>query len=242
MAPLVLGVLASGRGSNLQAILDACEAGTLAARVRIVVSDVATAQALERARRHGAEARHVDPRSFPTRQAFDRAVMEVLREAGVDLVCLAGFMRLLGPEFVAAYRHRILNIHPALLPAFPGLHGQRKALEYGAKITGCTVHFVDEGVDTGPIIIQAAVPVYDDDTEETLAARILRQEHRIYPEAIRLFAQGRLEVRGRRVVIRGAGAAGSDPTLVNPWDGPGPETRQANTEDPWRPTRCGERS
>ncbi len=208
MTPIALGVLASGRGSNLQAILDACGAGTIPARVRIVVSDVAAAHALERARRHGVDARHVDPKAYPTRQAFDRAVVAILQEAAVDLVCLAGFMRLLGPEFVAAYRHRSMNIHPALLPAFPGLHVQRKAVEHGVKISGCTVHFVDEGTDTGPIVIQAAVPVYDDDTEETLAARILQHEHRIYPQAIRLFAEGRLEVRGRRVICRGAPKAG----------------------------------
>ena len=218
MTPIALAVLASGRGSNLQAILDACQDEAFPARVRIVVSDVATAQALERARRHGVEARHVNPKGYPTRQEFDRAVMAILREAAVDLLCLAGFMRLLGPQFVAAYRNRILNIHPALLPAFPGLHGQRKALDYGAKVSGCTVHFVDEGTDTGPIIIQAAVPVYDDDTEETLAARILRHEHRIYPQAIRLFAEGRLDVQGRRVICRGAPKASqaAPAAIVNP--------------------------
>ncbi len=218
MRPIALAVLASGRGSNLQAILDACEVGAIPARVRIVVSDVATAHALERARRHGVEGRHVDPKAYPTRQTFDRAVVAILQEAAVDLVCLAGFMRLLGPDFVAAYRNRIMNIHPALLPAFPGLHGQRKALEYGVKVSGCTVHFVDEGTDTGPIIIQAAVPVCDDDTEETLAARILRHEHQIYPQAIRLFAEGRLEVQGRRVICRGApkAADAAAAAVVNP--------------------------
>jgi phosphoribosylglycinamide formyltransferase-1 len=183
-----------------------------------VVSDVATAHALERARRGGVEARHVDPKAYPTRGDFDRAVVAILQEAAVDLVCLAGFMRLLGADFVAAYRNRIMNIHPALLPAFPGLHVQRKAVEYGVKVSGCTVHFVDEGTDTGPIIIQAAVPVADDDTEETLAARILRYEHRIYPQAIRLFAEGRLQVQGRRVTCRGGPAAAEAPpvALVNP--------------------------
>lgn len=218
MASLTLGVLASGRGSNLQAILDACASGAIPARLRLVVSDVAAAYALERARRHGVAARHVDPTAYPTRDAFDRAVLAALQEAGVDLVCLAGFMRLLGKNFVAAFRNRIMNIHPALLPAFPGLHVQRKAVEYGVKISGCTVHFVDEGTDTGPIIIQAAVPVLDDDTEESLAARILQEEHRIYPKAIRLFAEGRLEVRGRRVLVRGgpAGASRPEGVLVNP--------------------------
>ncbi len=200
--PLRVGVLASGRGSNLQAILDAIEAGQLAARVVVVVSDRADAQALDRARRHGVKAVFVDPRQHPEREVFDRAVAAVLDEHRVELVCLAGFMRILTPGFVAAYRDRIMNIHPALLPSFPGLHAQRQALAYGAKIAGATVHFVDEGVDTGPIILQAAVPVLDDDTEETLSARILAEEHRIYPRAIQLFAEGRLERRGRRVIIR----------------------------------------
>ena len=200
--PLRVGVLASGRGSNLQAILDAIDAGRLAARVVVVVSDRADAQALDRARRHGAKAVFVDPRQHPDREAFDRAVLAVLDEHKVELVCLAGFMRLLTPGFIAAYRHRILNIHPALLPSFPGLHAQRQALAYGAKISGATVHFVDEGVDTGPIILQAAVPVLDDDTEETLSARILAEEHKIYPGAIQLFVEGRLEIQGRRVIIR----------------------------------------
>jgi len=200
--PLRVGVLASGRGSNLQAILDAIDAGRLAARVMVVVSDRADAQALDRARRHGVKAVFVDPRQHPDREAFDRAVLAVLDEHKVELVCLAGFMRLLTPGFIAAYRHRILNIHPALLPSFPGLHVQRQALAYGAKISGATVHLVDEGVDTGPIVIQAAVPVLDDDTEETLSARILAEEHKIYPRAIQLFVEGRLEIQGRRVIIR----------------------------------------
>lgn len=200
--PLQVGVLASGRGSNLQAILDAIETGKLAARVVVVVSDRAEAQALDRARRHGAKAVFVDPRQHPDREAFDRAVLAVLDEHRVELVCLAGFMRLLTPGFIAAYRNRILNIHPALLPSFPGLHAQRQALAHGVKVSGATVHFVDEGVDTGPIILQAAVPVLEDDTEETLAARILAEEHKIYPRAIQLFAEGRLEIQGRRVIIR----------------------------------------
>lgn len=200
--PLRVGVLASGRGSNLQAILDAIEAGRLAARVVVVVSDRPDAQALDRARRHGVKAVFLDPKQYPDREAFDRAVLAVLEEHRVELVCLAGFMRLLTPAFVAAYRGRIMNIHPALLPSFPGLHAQRQALAHGVKVSGATVHFVDEGVDTGPIILQAAVPVRDDDTEETLAARILAEEHRIYPRAIQLFAEGRLEIQGRRVLVR----------------------------------------
>lgn len=202
--PLVLGVLASGRGSNLQAILDAVEAGHCPARVAVVVSDRAGAPALDRARRGGVKAVHLDPHAYPDRAAFDGAVAAVLAEHAVELVCLAGYMRLLSPGFVAAYRGRILNVHPALLPAFPGLHGQRQALEYGVKVTGATVHFVDEGVDTGPIVLQAAVPVREGDTEETLADRILIEEHRLYPEAIRLYAEGRLEIEGRRVRIRSA--------------------------------------
>lgn len=201
--PLVLGVLASGRGSNLQAILDAIAAGRCPARVAVVVSDRKDAAALDRARRAGILAVYLDPHAFPDRVAFDAAVATVLDEHGVALVCLAGYMRVLSPEFVRRYRARILNVHPALLPAFPGLHAQRQALEHGVRVAGATVHLVDEGVDTGPILLQGAVPVLDGDTEETLSARILAEEHRLYPEAIRLFAEGRLEVSGRRVRIRG---------------------------------------
>jgi phosphoribosylglycinamide formyltransferase-1 len=201
-APLVLGVLASGRGSNLQAILDAIAAGRCPARVAVVVSDRAGAPALERARRAGVEAVHLDPGGFADRAAHDAAVSDVLAKHGVGLVCLAGYMRLLSPGFVAAHRGRILNVHPGLLPAFPGLHAQRQALAHGVRVAGATVHFVDEGLDSGPIVLQAAVPVHDDDTEETLSARILAEEHRLYPEAVRLFAEGRLEIVGRRVRIR----------------------------------------
>ena len=205
-ARLRLGVLVSGRGSNLQAIIDASEAGRIHAVVAVVISDVADAFALERARTHGIEAAFVDSRLFDTKEAFDAAVIDLLRKRGIDLVCLAGFMRLLSPQFVEEFRRRILNIHPALLPAFPGLHVQRKALKHGVKFSGCTVHFVDEGTDTGPIIIQAVVPVLDDDTEESLSARILKYEHQIYPRAIQLFAEGRLEVLGRRVLCHGSDA------------------------------------
>jgi phosphoribosylglycinamide formyltransferase-1 len=200
--PLRLGVLASGRGSNLQAILDAIDAGRCPARVVVVVSDRPGATALDRARRAGAKAVHVDPHGYVDRAAFDRAVAAVLAEHAVELVCLAGYMRLLSPEFVAAWRGRILNVHPALLPAFRGLHAQRQALDYGVRVSGATIHFVDEGVDTGPIVLQAAVPVLDDDTETALAARVLAEEHRLYPEAIRLYAEGRLEMEGRRVRVR----------------------------------------
>jgi len=203
--PLVLGVLASGRGSNLQAILDTIEAGRCPARVAVVVSDRKDALALERARRAGASAMHLDPKAYPDRAAFDEAVAEVLDQYATELVCLAGYMWVLSVEFIRRFPGRILNVHPALLPAFPGLHAQRQALEHGVKVAGATVHFVDQGVDTGPIVLQSAVPVLDDDTEETLAARILVEEHRLYPEAIRLYAEGCLRVEGRRVSRRGEG-------------------------------------
>jgi phosphoribosylglycinamide formyltransferase-1 len=203
--PLVLGVLASGRGSNLQAILDAIEAGRCPARVAVVVSDRKDAPALERARRAGASAVYLDPKAHPDRVAFDEAVAEVLHQHAAELVCLAGYMRVLSVEFVRRFPGRILNVHPALLPAFPGLHAQRQAIQHGVKVAGATVHFVDDGVDTGPIVLQSAVPVRDDDTEETLAARILVEEHRLYPEAIRLYAEGRLRIEGRRVSGRGEG-------------------------------------
>ena len=205
-APLVLGVLASGRGSNLQAILDAIEAGRCPARVAVVVSDRKDAPALERARRAGAKAVHLDPGAYPDRVAFDEAVAEVLHQHATELVCLAGYMRVLSAEFVRRFPGRILNVHPALLPAFPGLHAQRQALQHGVKVAGATIHFVDEGVDTGPIVLQSAVPVLDNDTEDTLATRILVEEHRLYPEAIRLYAEGRLRVEGRRVTGRREGA------------------------------------
>jgi phosphoribosylglycinamide formyltransferase-1 len=167
--------------------------------VAVVVSDRKGAPALEHARRAGAKAVHLDPRAYPDRGAFDEAVAEVLHQHATELVCLAGYMRVLSPEFIRRFPGRILNVHPALLPAFPGLHAQRQALQHGVKVAGATVHFVDEGVDTGPIVLQSAVPVLDDDTEDTLAARILVEEHRLYPEAIRFYAEGRLGVAGRRV-------------------------------------------
>jgi phosphoribosylglycinamide formyltransferase-1 len=199
---LRLGVLASGRGSNLQAILDACAQPGFPARVAVVISDRERAQALERARGAGVEAVFLDPKAFADRPAYDQALVDALRARAVGLVCQAGFMRILSPVYVRAFAGRALNIHPSLLPAFPGLHAQRQALAHGVKVSGATVHFVDEGVDTGPIVLQAAVPVAPGDTEDTLSARILVQEHRLYPEAIRLFAEGRLTIAGRRVVIR----------------------------------------
>ena len=205
VTPLVLGVLASGRGSNLQAILDAIAAGRCPARVGVVVSDRASARALDRAHEAGIEAVHVDPQAYPDRAAFDAAVAAALVKHGVELVCLAGYMRLLSPPFVAAYAGRILNVHPSLLPAFPGLHAQRQALAHGAKVSGATIHLVDDGLDTGPIVLQAAVPVREGDTEARLSARILKAEHRLYPEAIRLYAEGRLEIADRRVRVREVG-------------------------------------
>ncbi len=198
---LKIGVLVSGNGSNLQAIIDRIEEGKLAARIACVISNNAGAFALERARRHGIPSLHLDHRLFSGRASYDAALLEALREHGVDLVVLAGFMRIITPILIDAYPHAIVNIHPALLPAFPGLHAQKQALDYGVKISGCTVHFVDPGTDTGPVIIQSAVPILENDTEETLSARIQIEEHRIYPEAIRLFAAGRLKVEGRTVII-----------------------------------------
>jgi phosphoribosylglycinamide formyltransferase-1 len=198
---LPVGVLASGRGSNLQAILEATARPDFPARVAIVISDREDAAALARATEAGVVGRFINPKDYGDRTAYDAAVMRALDERGVRLVCLAGYMRILTPAFVRAWHGRIMNIHPSLLPAFPGLHAQRQALEYGVKIAGATVHFVDEGVDTGPIILQASVPVRPGDTEDTLSARILAEEHRLYPEAIRLFAEGRLRIAGRRVDI-----------------------------------------
>jgi len=201
---LRIGVLASGRGSNLQAILDAAREPSYPARVAVVISDRETATALDRARQAGVPAVFMNPKDFGDRPAYEAALSAELAARQVGLVCLAGFMRLLGPAFVAAWSGRILNIHPSLLPAFPGLAPQRQALEHGVRVTGATVHFVDEGVDSGPIVLQEAVPVEPDDTEATLSARILTTEHRLYPQAIRLFAQARLQITGRRVVIRQA--------------------------------------
>jgi phosphoribosylglycinamide formyltransferase-1 len=211
-----IGVLASGRGSNLQAIIDAIEQDKLQAVIKVVISDVAAAPTLERARRHGIEAEFVDPGRSSQREEYDRILVSRLREREVELVVMAGFMRILSPFFIETFRNRVLNIHPALLPSFPGLGVQKKALEYGVKVSGCTVHFADTGVDTGPIIIQAVVPILEGDTEETLAERILRQEHRIFPRAIQLYAEGRLQVHGRRVLVKEADKGLGHTALVNP--------------------------
>lgn len=193
-SPFVLGVLVSGSGTNLQAILDAIAAGSLQAKVGVVVSNVATAKALDRAKAARVPAIVVDHKAFPTREAFDAAVIEVLQSHRVDCVVLAGFMRLVTKTVLEAFPNRVVNVHPSLLPAFPGVHAQRQALAYGVAISGCTVHFVDSGTDTGPIIAQAAVPVLDDDDEASLTARILQKEHELLPMVLQWIAEGRVEV------------------------------------------------
>lgn len=210
MRRLRVGVLASGRGSNLQAIVDSSLKREIDVEVALVLSDVPDAHALTRAREAGIPAVHVPPGRFKTKLTpeAEARYVEVLEEHGVEVVALAGFMRILHDNFLRRYSGRVVNVHPALLPAFPGLHGPRQALEYGVKWSGATVHFVDAGVDTGPIILQAAVPVLDDDSEETLAARILEQEHRIYPEALQLIAEGRLSLKGR--AVRTTGGSGKE--------------------------------
>jgi len=199
---LRIAVLASGRGSNLEAIAGAVASGAIPATLSVLITDRPDARARDVARARGIESLSIDPREHPGREAHEKAVIAALDEREVGLVCLAGYMRLLSGGFVKRFEGRLLNIHPSLLPAFPGLHPQRQALAHGVRVAGATVHFVDAGTDTGPIVLQAAVAVAADDTEETLSARILAEEHRIYPEAIRLFAQGRLAIAGRRVHIR----------------------------------------
>lgn len=200
--PLPLGVLLSGSGTNLQAIIDAITRQELNATIQIVISNRTDAYGIERARKHGIPTAVIPHKDFPSREAFEASLISTLQASGVQLVILAGFMRLLSPVFIRAFPQRIMNIHPALLPSFPGVHAQRQALERGVRIAGATVHFVDEEMDHGPIIAQAAVPVYPDDTEVTLSARILAQEHRVYPHAIQLYAEGRLEIQGHKVIIR----------------------------------------
>lgn len=197
-----LGILLSGRGSNFQAIADSIDAGRLEAAIAVVISNRAEAPGLEIARRRGIEAVCLPSKGIE-REVYDRMVVAELRRREVDLVCLAGFMRLLSAYFVREFPLRILNIHPSLLPAFPGLDAQQQALDHGVKFSGCTVHFVDEHLDAGPIIVQAVVPVLDDDTVHSLAARILEQEHRIYTEAIRIVLSGRFRLEGRRVIREG---------------------------------------
>jgi phosphoribosylglycinamide formyltransferase-1 len=216
--PLRIAVLASGRGSNLQAIIDGIEAQQVDAHLVAVISNKQDAVALERARKHGVPDIFVDPKPFAGRSdgrdAYDRALLEVLEKRDVELVLLAGYMKIVTGVLVNAFANRMMNIHPSLLPSFPGLDVQRKAIEWGCKLAGCTVHFVTEGVDEGPIILQAAVPVLDRDTPDILAARILEQEHKIYPRAVQLFAEGRLKVEGRLVLIEDGKPVGE--SLISP--------------------------
>ena len=216
--PLRIAVLASGRGSNLQAIIDGIEAQQVDAHLVAVISNKQDAVALERARKHGVPDIFVDPKPFAgrsdSRDAYDRALLEVLEKRDVELVLLAGYMKIVTGVLVNAFANRMMNIHPSLLPSFPGLDVQRKAIEWGCKLAGCTVHFVTEGVDEGPIILQAAVPVLDRDTPDILAARILEQEHKIYPRAVQLFAEGRLKVEGRLVLIEDGKPVGE--SLISP--------------------------
>ncbi|HEY9205170.1 MAG TPA: phosphoribosylglycinamide formyltransferase [Candidatus Methanoperedens sp.] len=196
-----IAVLVSGRGSNLQAIIDSIENGYLNAQIAVVISDIGDAYALERARKHGIEAVFIDPKRFPSKDSYEEEVLRVLKDRNVRFVLLAGYMRILGKTLLAAYKNRILNIHPALLPSFPGLHAQKQAFDHGVKVAGCTVHFVDDKLDGGPIILQRCVDVKENDTAETLADRILEQEHKIYPEAVKLAVENRLRIEGRKVKI-----------------------------------------
>ncbi len=196
-----IAVLVSGRGSNLQAIIDSIENGYLKARISVVISDIGNAYALMRAKKHGIKAVFVDPEKYSSKERYEKEVLSVLIKHDAELVLLAGYMKILGKTLLTAYKDRILNIHPALLPAFPGLHAQKQAFEHGVKVAGCTVHFVDETLDGGAIILQRCVEVKEDDTDETLADRILEQEHKIYPEAVKLFVENRLRIDGRKVKI-----------------------------------------
>jgi phosphoribosylglycinamide formyltransferase-1 len=199
-----IGVLLSGRGSNFESLADSVAAGRIPnAEIAIVISNRENAAGIEKARGRGIAAEVIPSRGLE-REPYDKLVIAALAEKKVELVCLAGYMRLLSPVFVAAFRNRILNSHPSLLPAFPGLESQRQALEHGAKFSGCTVHFVDENLDAGPIILQSAVPIRDDDTPETLSERVLREEHRIYTEAVRIVLEGRYKIEGRRVLLTSA--------------------------------------
>ena len=216
MHKVKLGVLVSGRGSNLQAIIDNIEKGLLPAEIVVVISDQPDAYSLERARKHNIPAIHISAKGYRgKRDAYDALLVTEFRKNNVELVCLAGFMRIITPTLIKAFPNRILNIHPALLPAFPGLHVQKAALDHGVKFSGCTVHFVDEGMDTGPIIIQAVVPDLDNDNEDSLSERILKQEHKIYSRAISLYAEGMLKIDGKRVLVTG-GKTIADEFLLNP--------------------------
>jgi phosphoribosylglycinamide formyltransferase-1 len=193
-----LAVFVSGNGTNLQAIIDA-EINSV--DIVVVLSNNPDAYAIQRAKKHNIPVEVIDHKRYSSREEFEQEILNMLEPYGVDLIALAGFMRILSPLLVRSYKNRIMNLHPALLPLFPGVHAAKQALDFGVKFTGCTVHFVDEGVDTGPIILQAVVPIHDSDTEEDLLDRIHKEEHRIYPEAIRLFAEGKLRIEGRRVFV-----------------------------------------
>ncbi|HZK40703.1 MAG TPA: phosphoribosylglycinamide formyltransferase [Atribacterota bacterium] len=197
-----IGVLASGRGTNLQAIIEAIKEGKIAGEIKVVMSDNPDAYALKRAQQYHIDTRYIHFKEFKNREDYDKEIIKTLKEKKIELVVLAGYMRILSPYFIRTYKNKIINIHPALLPSFPGLYAQRQTLEYGAKVSGCTVHFVDEGVDSGPIILQKAVEVSDNDTEESLAEKILKEEHQIFPQAIQLFSESRLMIKGRRVFIK----------------------------------------
>lgn len=196
-----IAILCSGNGSNLQAIIDKVGSGHIPAKIAVVVSDNAKAFALERARKAGIYTVVIDKKDFSSREDFDRKMSEILKKNGVDLVVLAGFMRLLSPYFIKEYKNRIINVHPAMLPSFKGASGVKDALKHGAKMTGVTIHFVDEDLDNGPIISQAAVEIKDSDTEESLLERVHKEEHRLYPEAVKLFVEGKLKIEGRKVRI-----------------------------------------
>lgn len=201
MKTLNIVVLVSGRGSNLQAIIDSIDAGRLPAKILCVISDKPDAFGIERAKKHGIEAIPLEYKRFQNKDDYEKELLKILKDKGPDLICLAGYMRIVGKGLISAFRHKIINIHPALLPSFPGLDSQKQALEYGVKVSGCTVHFVDEGCDTGPVILQKTVPVLENDTEGSLSARILEKEHVAYPEAIKLIAEGRVRIEGRKVKI-----------------------------------------
>ena len=210
---LTLGVLASGSGSNFQSIIDNIESGYLDAKVAVLITDNPGAYAIKRAKKHNIDHLVIKPGDFPDGRSYNVSIAKELKKRKVELVVLAGFMRVVDKILIDQYPNMIMNIHPALLPSFPGIHGQKQAADHGVKISGCTVHFVDEGMDTGPIIIQAAVPAYHDDTEETLGKRILKQEHRIFPYAIKLYLEGKISVKGRKVIIAGER---EDSPLQNP--------------------------
>ncbi len=210
-----IGILVSGSGSNLQSIIDACQAGRIDGEIAVVISNIPDVFALQRAADAGIETAVIPHTGFASREDFDRALVDALQARGVELVVLAGFMRLMTPVFINSFPGRIMNIHPALLPSFPGLGVQKAAIEHGVRFSGCTVHFVDDGVDSGPIITQAVCPVYPDDTEDDLKKRILKLEHQIYPKSIQLFCRGRLSMDGRRVLIRDLDKS-EDDFLINP--------------------------